>query len=94
MWEPPAGRPPGQRASYLNSRALPGTRAPEEPPCPSGACGGDQEGRADGRKPGGGGGATAGMFPQDRGHHQGGEGTGLEHLPDPPSGLGPSLLLS
>lgn len=41
---------------------------------------GIKEGR---RKPGGGGGATAGMSPQDRGH-QGGEGKGLEPLPDPP----------
>lgn len=83
VWEPPAGRPPGQQASYLNSRPLPRLPGTEEPPCPSGACGGDQEGRAGGRKPRGGGGATAGMFPQDWGH-QGGEGTGLEPLPDPP----------
>lgn len=45
VWEPPAGRPPGQRASYLNSRPLPRLPDTEGPPCPSGACGGDQEGR-------------------------------------------------
>ncbi|ELK09545.1 hypothetical protein PAL_GLEAN10020511 [Pteropus alecto] len=48
VWEPPAGRPPGQRASYLNSRPLPRLPGTEEPPCPSGACGGDQEGRESG----------------------------------------------
>lgn len=48
VWEPRAGRPPGQRASYLNSRPLPRLPGSEGPPCPSGACGGDQEGRESG----------------------------------------------
>lgn len=90
--EPLAGRPPGQRASYLNSRPLPSLPGTEKPPCPSGACGGDQEGREGGRRKqsGGGGGAMAGMFPQDPGH-QGGEGTGLEPLTDsPPISVPPS----
>lgn len=48
VWELPVGRPPGQRASYLNSRPLPGLPGTEGPLCPSGACGGDREGRASG----------------------------------------------
>ena len=48
VWEPLAGRPPGQRASSLNSLPLPSLPGTEEPPCPSGACGGDQEGREGG----------------------------------------------
>ena len=43
VWEPPAGRPPGQRASYLNSRPLPRLPGTKEPLCPSGSCGGNRE---------------------------------------------------
>lgn len=77
VWELPVGRPPGQRVSYLNSRPLPGLPGTEGPLCPSGACGGRAGREGERRKPRGrGGGATAGMFPQDRGH-QGGEGRDL-----------------
>lgn len=48
VWDQQAGRPPGQRASYLNSRPLQRLPGTEEPPCPSGACGGNQEKRQGG----------------------------------------------
>lgn len=86
VWEPPAGRPPGQLASYLNSRPLPRLPGTEKPPCPSGACGGDQEGRESG-------GSREEEEEEEEGRRrdvpaglgtQGVEGMGLEPLTDPP----------
>jgi hypothetical protein len=81
----------GAPGDFPQLAAAPGWRA-TEPPCPSApAAAAEKAGRAGGRR--GGGGATAGMFPQDWGR-QGGEGTGLEPLPDPPPGSVPPSVVS
>lgn len=86
-----AGRP-GSRATSLNSRPPRGGGPPSRRVLQRLRRRlGRQSGRAGGRR--GGGGATAGMFPQDWGR-QGGEGTGLEPLPDPPPGSVPPSVVS
>lgn len=92
VWEPPAGRPPGQPGSYLNSQPLPRLPGTEEPPCPSGACGGNQEKRKgggsreeeeeEGRRLG---------CPRRTGDTRAGKGRDLNLSPTRPH-LGPSLL--
>lgn len=85
LGEPRAGRGARRLPSTRGRPGVAGHRAAVS----FSACGGGREGRAGGRRESrGGGGATAGMFPQDWGR-RGGEDAGLEPLPDPPPGSVP-----